>query len=110
MKTVFAPTDDAFANLANETKEALNNTDTLIETLRYHISNGLTVSTDLSCGGSVEMIDGMNTTTLCGSNNQTFQVGTGVSPGVNSFPEMIKVDVETCVGTIHAIDQVLIPP
>lgn len=110
LKTVFVPTDDAFANLANETKEALNNTDTLIDTIRYHVSMGLTMSTDLSCGGSVEMLDGMNTTTLCGSNSEVFQVGTGVSPGVNSFPKIAKADVETCFGVVHAIDEVLIPP
>ena len=108
-KMVFAPTDAAFANLANETKEALNNTIPLIETLRYHISKEIVLSTDLTCGASVEMVDGSTTTSLCGANDKVFQVGKGVSPGVNSFPEIVVTDVETCFGVVHVIDQVLIP-
>lgn len=109
-KMVFAPTDAAFANLAGPIKEAINNTDTLIDVLRYHISKEIVLSTDLTCGASVEMIDGSTTTSLCGANDKVFQVGKGVSPGVNSFPEIIVTDVETCFGVVHVIDQVLIPP
>lgn len=107
-KTVFAPIDTAFDNLSKDTKKALDDTSTLIKTLQYHVAEKKIMSTDLECSAKTDMIVG-STTTLCGSNGQFYQVGSGVSPGVNTLPKIIAADIETCYGVMHVVDQVLIP-
>jgi len=107
--TVFAPTNDAFDSLADVTLDALNDASVLNDALQYHLVSEKIMSGDLNCNSLVGMRNDQPTTTLCGADGAFYQVGTGVSQGVNSFPEIINADIETCFGVIHVIDQVLIP-
>ncbi len=99
--TVFAPTDDAFEALPNETLEALqNDTDMLTEILLYHVADGKLMAADV--------VNLTNITTLQGSN-----ITVNVTEDGRIFvdeAEIIVADVEASNGVIHAIDAVLIPP
>jgi len=115
-KTIFAPTDDAFGALSTETLDAITDPKVLKNILEYHVVADKIMSTDLNCNlsadsniGPIEMANGGQSTTLCDDRGAIYQVGTGVSPGVNSLPEVLVADTETCYGVIHVIDQVLIP-
>ena len=106
-KTVFAPTNDAFSRLSEDTLEALlNDTDALVDVLLNHIAPGKIMSDDLECGVSTEMASSASTTTLCGKNGAFYQAGDGVTAGL---PQIIEADIETCYGVIHVIDEVLLP-
>ena len=108
-KTVFAPSDDAFGKLSGETLLALEDPDALLDVLQYHIVPKKIMSKDLVCSATIEMSNLEQTTTLCGANGAIYQVGSGVSPGVNGLPEIISPNIETCYGVVHVIDEVLIP-
>jgi transforming growth factor-beta-induced protein len=105
-RTVFAPTNDAFSRLSEETLEALNDTDALVDVLLYHIAPRKIMSDDLECGLSTEMASSASTTTLCGKNGTFYQAGGGITAGL---PQIIAADIETCYGVIHVIDEVLLP-
>ncbi|GLS25975.1 fasciclin domain-containing protein [Marinibactrum halimedae] len=101
--TVFAPTDEAFAKLGDETIQALlNDTDTLSNILLYHVIAGSEVNASAaiaSAGMTVEM-----------ANEDS--VGLSLS-GENLFINLSQVtstDVEADNGIIHVIDTVLLPP
>lgn len=108
-KTIFAPTESAFENLASEITEAISDPENLMKLLKHHVVDGTVLSTDLECGAQTETVEGSNTTTLCGANGKFYQVGSGISPGVNSLPEIISADVDTCTGVVHVVDQLLVP-
>ena len=107
-KTVFAPTNAAFGNLANETMGLFQDPDFLVETLKHHVVEGKVMSTDLQCNTQTKMAVG-STATLCGTNGKIYQVGSGINQGVNSFPQITATDIETCYGVVHTVDQLLIP-
>ena len=67
-KTVFAPTNEAFAKLPpNILANVMNDADALIEVLLYHVVPSIVMSTDLVCGVEIEMVaESVPTTTLCG--------------------------------------------
>ncbi len=101
--TVFAPTDDAFALLGEDTIAALlEDTDTLSDILLYHVISGAEVNSEgaiAAAGSTVEMAN-------------------GDSVGVSLWGEELLVnlsvvtmtDVEADNGVIHVIDAVLMPP
>lgn len=101
--TVFAPTDDAFALLGEETLNALlEDTDTLSDILLYHVISGAEVDSSgaiAAAGTTVEMAN-------------------GDSVGLSLWGEdllvnlslVTMVDVEADNGVIHVIDAVLMPP
>ena len=98
--TVFAPTDAAFAELDEEYLADLLNNDTvnLTKILKYHVISGKVMSTDLS--------DGMNVTTLEGTNITVKINGTDVM--VNDA-NVTSADIVCSNGVIHVIDKVIIP-
>jgi len=98
--TVFAPTDAAFAELDAEYLADLLNNDTvnLTKILKYHVVSGKLMSTDLS--------DGMNATTLEGTNIEIKINGTEVM--INDA-NVTSADIECSNGVIHVIDKVIIP-
>merc|ERR1719261_53739 len=99
--TVFAPTNDAFANLPDGTLDALlqpENVQQLTDILLYHVLGSVVTSSDLS--------DGLTATTLQGS-SVTVMVTGGVM--INDA-NVILADVEASNGIIHVIDAVLLPP
>ena len=101
--TVFAPTDDAFALLGDDTINALlADTDTLSNILTYHVITGeVDATTAISLAGTtVSMVNGDS-------------VGLSLSPDnellVNAATVIIA-DIQTDNGIIHVIDAVLLPP
>ena len=100
--TVFAPTDDAFALLGQETIDALlADTDTLTDILTYHvISSEVNAATAIAAAGTtVEMVNG----DFIGLSLD------GDSLLVNTSTVIIT-DLQTDNGIIHVIDAVLSPP
>ncbi len=100
--TVFAPTDDAFALLGEETLAALlEDTDTLSDILEYHV-----IGSEINSEGAIA---------AAGS---TVEMVNGDSVGVSLWGEELLVnlsvvtmaDVEADNGVIHVIDAVLMPP
>ncbi|XXK58479.1 fasciclin domain-containing protein [Porticoccaceae bacterium nBUS_09] len=100
--TVFAPTDDAFALLGDETiAELLDDTDTLTDILTYHVIGAEIDSSAAisSAGSTVEMVNGDSTGLSLDGDNLLVNTVT-----------VTTVDVEADNGVIHVIDAVLIPP
>ena len=96
--TLFAPTDDAFAELPDGTVEnLLDNPKELTKVLKYHLVKGNIFSTDLNNGSSVA--------TLLGS---PVSINTIEGVLVNNA-KVIQADVEASNGVIHVIDKVLLP-
>ncbi len=100
--TVFAPTDDAFALLGDDTIAGLlGDTETLSDILTYHVigSEIDSAAAISSAGSTVEMVNGDSVgLSLVGDNLL-----------VNTVT-VTAVDVEADNGVIHVIDAVLIPP
>ena len=102
--TVFAPTDEAFANAgidleSFDTEEELA---ALSNILLYHVVAGTTLSTDLA--------DGANTVTTLNTDELTITVSDGaVTVGAEAAIVTIA-DVTASNGVIHVIDKVLMPP
>lgn len=97
--TVFAPTDAAFAALPDGTVDALlNDIDALTDILTYHVVSG---DYDAAAVSGESLI-----TTL---NNVDVKVNIDGGVFVNEA-EVTTADVFASNGTIHIIDQVLIPP
>lgn len=101
-KTVFAPTDAAFAALPAGTVENLlkpENKDQLTAILLFHVVDGKTTSDKLAgktlsvatLNGAEVAIDGTNGVTVGGAN-------------------VTAADVKASNGVIHVIDAVLLPP
>ncbi|MCP8899773.1 fasciclin domain-containing protein [Gilvimarinus xylanilyticus] len=101
--TVFAPTDDAFALLGQDTIDALlNDTDQLSDILLYHVIADAEIDAEAaiaSAGNTVEVANGQ-------------RVGLsleGESLLVN-LSMVTTTDIQTDNGIIHVIDAVLMPP
>ena len=101
--TVFAPTDDAFALLGDETINALlADTDTLSDILLYHVIGGAAVdaATAISLAGS--------TTEAANGDKLALSLRNGALFINNS--QVVVTDIAASNGVIHVIDAVLIPP
>lgn len=98
--TVFAPIDDAFADLLAQlditAKDLLDNPQ-LSDVLLYHVVSGKVMSTDLSEGLEAETLKG---------DNVTISLEGGVF--INDS-EVTTADIEGSNGVIHVIDSVLVP-
>lgn len=100
--TVFAPIDDAFAEIDANTLAALllpENQADLTSILTYHVIDGSVMSTDLT--------DGMIVPTLNGASVEINIDGDTVM--VNGA-QVVTPDIEASNGVIHLIDAVLMPP
>ena len=100
--TVFAPTDDAFALLGQETIDSLlDDVETLSNILTYHVISGEVdaAAAIASAGSTVQMVNGD-------------EIGLSLS-GDNLLVNLSTVtvtDIQADNGIIHVIDAVLIPP
>ena len=97
--TVFAPTDDAFAELPEGTVEALlDDVPTLTQILLYHVVDGQVPSSQVVELASAETLQGspvaISSTDGVMVNNAT----------------VVTADVEASNGIIHVIDTVILPP
>lgn len=102
--TVFAPTNEAFANLPHGLLDELlmeENVELLQDLLLYHVVNGAAVfSDDLRVFQRVEMFNGDNTFVFRGFRDRI---------RVNFATVQVR-DVAATNGVAHVIDRVLIPP
>lgn len=101
--TVFAPTDDAFAALGQDTIDALlADTDKLTSILTYHVLSGDPVASEAAislAGSTVETVNGA-------------KVAITVRDGdlfINNA-KVTSADIEASNGIIHVLDAVITPP
>ena len=103
--TVFAPTDDAFADLLEvlgvTAEELLADTELLTAVLTYHVIAGEVPAS------TVVTLDGQTAATVNGAEVTISVDGDAVQ--VNDA-NVIAVDVAASNGLIHVIDSVLLPP
>lgn len=103
--TIFAPTDEAFAGLPQETLDALmkeENRDQLRAILTYHVVPGSVMAADVVGLSEAATVQGASmgiavndgTVTLSGQNRAT----------------VMQTDIEASNGVIHVIDTVLLLP
>ena len=98
--TVFAPTDEAFANLPEGTVETLlkpENKAMLQAILTYHVVPGNLMAEDVVGGAPLKTL-----------NSQKITLDTSDGVKVNGA-NVIKTDISTTNGTIHVIDAVILP-
>ncbi len=99
--TVFAPTDEAFANLPEGTVESLlkpENKDQLTSILTYHVVPGKVTASDVVELSSAETVQG-------GKIDIKKKYG---SVYVNDA-KVVKTDIMSSNGVIHVIDAVILP-
>lgn len=99
--TVFVPTDDAFARLAEHTLEDLlrpKNRSDLLEILTYHMLPGKRLAREVIKSSSAWTVQGAGMTVR-------FTEG---RMHVNNA-EVIRADIECTNGVMHLIDTVMIP-
>ena len=114
--TLFAPTDNAFDRLGDDKIRELFDGDAskLKEVLLYQISNKTYFGNELTCDNKIdtELGDSSNdfTRTEC-DNGIKFQVGNGNDEyDKEKWPMIIEMDIVTCNGVVHLIDNVILPP
>lgn len=97
--TVFAPTDDAFAQLPDGTVEALlQDIPALTSVLTYHVVSGSVMAEDVMMLNSADTLQG-----------QPVVVGSADGVTINDAT-VTQADVTGSNGVIHVIDTVLLPP
>ncbi len=99
--TVFAPTDEAFANLPAGTVEALlADIPKLTAILTYHVVAGKVMASD------VVSLNGKSATTVNGA-DVAIRTDDGVK--LNGSVNVITTDIECINGVIHIVDAVILP-
>ena len=100
--TVFAPTDDAFSLLGQDTIDALlADTDTLSKILTYHVLDGeVNAETAISLAG----------TTVNTVNGEAIGLSLHGDNLLVNTATVVTTDIQTDNGIIHVIDAVLMPP
>jgi uncharacterized surface protein with fasciclin (FAS1) repeats len=99
--TVFAPTDQAFADAGIDlsTFDTDEENATLVDILLYHVYSGAVYASDVTDGLVVEMVNG---------DNAMFTVTNGTV--MIEDATVTSADVMASNGVIHVIDKVLMPP
>ncbi|MFY9463993.1 MAG: fasciclin domain-containing protein [Sediminibacterium sp.] len=100
--TVFAPTNEAFAQLPAGTLDDLlkpEKIDALTDILQYHVSVGVFKAESFTDGQVIGQVNGGNIT-ITQKGGKTYLNGTAV----------IVASVPASNGIIHVIDKVLLPP
>ncbi len=98
--TVFAPTDEAFADLPDGTMEYLmkaENQDKLARILKYHVVKQEVETTELDDGESIATLQG-----------DKIEVSAKEETKIDDA-EVLKSDVEASNGVVHVIDEVIMP-
>lgn len=98
--TLFAPTDEAFANLPDGLVEALltDPNGVLSDILKYHVVSGAAASSSLSDGQMITTVNGQDVTV-------SISDGMVMINGAN----VTTADIQADNGVVHVIDAVLIP-
>merc|ERR1712157_700916 len=98
--TVFAPTNDAFSQLPEETVNFLvdpSNVETLVDVLTYHVVPGIAVAKSLDEGQKIKTVEGST-------------VSVSLRPITINNALVTVADILASNGVIHVIDSVLLPP
>lgn len=96
--TVFAPTDEAFAQIPSDKLDALlQDKEALTKVLTYHVVPGKVTSTDVVKLDEAETVEG-----------QPLRISSTDGVMVNDV-RVVKTDIMTSNGVIHVIDGVLMP-
>jgi uncharacterized surface protein with fasciclin (FAS1) repeats len=96
--TVFAPTDEAFAQIPQETLQAvLADKEKLTAILTYHVVPGKLMATDVVRSTQLQTVQG-----------QSITVSTEGGVRVDDA-NVIQTDIEADNGVIHVIDKVIMP-
>ena len=102
--TVFAPTNQAFRNLAHQlgvTPEELLELPNLADILLYHVSAGVVTAEEAKAASSVDTLQGSH-------------IGLSVDHDgnlrLNGHIRAIQTDIRASNGIVHVIDGVLLPP
>lgn len=95
--TVFAPTDESFSNLPDGLLESLTQ-EQLEEILLYHVIGDDITSGDLDSEQAVETLSG-----------EILYITANGDVSINGSSNVVTADVDASNGTIHAINEVLIP-
>jgi uncharacterized surface protein with fasciclin (FAS1) repeats len=99
-RTVFAPTDDAFADLGlDETNVGTLDQAFLTDVLLYHVTHGRRYSPDILDSDRIRMLDG----------GFLRQSGGILTDNLNRDAAILVPDVEAANGIIHAIGAVVLP-
>ena len=102
--TVFAPTEEAFANalaaLGLTAEQLLADTDTLTAVLTYHVIPGTVMSSDLI---------GANDLNVATVNGAEVVVNEDMGTVSINSATVVTADIETSNGVIHVINEVLLP-
>jgi len=104
--TVFAPTDQAFADLLTELgATGLGDIDsaTLTATLNHHVVAGANVVSGM-------LTDNMTISTLGGDITANVTGGATLTDANDRVSNIVAVDVQASNGIIHVIDKVILPP
>ena len=106
--TVFAPTDEAFLSLDSQiADEVFSTMENLEFVLLYHtIVNQEVFSSELECSERILMTNLKETRTVC-VGAKVYQKGGGNE--INQRPEIVGVDITTCNGVVHVVNQVILP-
>ncbi len=97
--TVFAPTNDAFADVPKAALDALlANPEQLTQVLLYHVVSGEAMSVDLA-DGDLETLQGAPLAVAVKNGNVTINGAAVITP-----------DLEAFNGVVHGINSVLYPP
>ena len=103
--TIFAPTDEAFAALPEETLNALTdpeNRDQLVNVLTYHVVPGNVMASQVTQIEEAATVQGQ-------AIGISVQDGNVMLSGQNTAT-VIQTDITASNGVIHVIDTVLLPP
>jgi uncharacterized surface protein with fasciclin (FAS1) repeats len=107
--TVFAPRNSAFEDLGDAAIEYLmqpDNVDLLAKVLAFHsVDDKIIYSHDLTCQETIKMANGKDSRSFC-RRKKLYQKGKGNS--VEHRPEVVEVDIESCNGVIHVVNQVML--
>jgi uncharacterized surface protein with fasciclin (FAS1) repeats len=104
--TVFAPTDEAFAKLGDDTVQCLlkkENLDALTSVLEYHVIAGYDLSSAITDGLELETLEKEKISFAIADGNVTLTSTSGNSATVTA------ADVYATNGVVHVIDAVLLP-
>ena len=103
--TVFAPTNQAFANLLGELKvtkeQLLGNKELLTKVLLYHVVPGRVLKSQVPVGRPIATAGGA-----------TFTVGADlvITDAAGRRSAIVATDVTASNGVVHVIDKVILPP
>lgn len=97
--TVFAPTDEAFAQIPTETLQALlADKEALSSVLTYHVVPGKVMAEEV-----------VNLTSARTANGQEIQIKSWGGKVMVNDATIITTDIEATNGVIHVIDKVILP-